>query len=488
VLYHACVCLEQGKAKSDRPDRIPPPRPGEEIEGRIEDLAYGGWAVLRHAGWVVLIRGAFPGERVRVGLRRKRKGRFEGVLLEVLESSPDRIPPACPHLPVCGGCALQGLAHQAQARWKGNQAVELLRRIGAVTPRAVLPVWQSPFPWFYRNKMEFTFSRRPWVTREVLDSGAPLPTGPALGLHPRGRFDAVFDVTDCRLQSPLSNRIVAAMRTIAKRRNLSVYDSREDAGLLRHLVIRQAATSGDLLVILVVRSEHPDLAEIAAELQQAVPEITTVVASINLRRATVAQGDYEIPLIGPPFWRETLAGLQFQIGASSFFQTQAPGAEALIEQVLDWSGAAPGQRILDLYCGAGTFSLPLAQRCTELWGVEAVAGAVREAQENARRNGIGNVRFLCAPVEERGPQPWERTGWDLLLIDPPRSGLHPRARRRIIALAVPRLLYVSCNPATLARDAGELIGEGGYRAERLRVFDLFPQTPHLESVLLLERE
>ncbi|MFH1143143.1 MAG: 23S rRNA (uracil(1939)-C(5))-methyltransferase RlmD [Candidatus Eisenbacteria bacterium] len=462
-------------------------KPGDTVSGVVSDLAYGGAGVLRVSGWVVMVPGAFPSDRILARLRRKRRGIYEGELTAVEEASPDRVPAACPHAALCGGCALQGLSPAAQTQWKNAQARELLRRIGHVEPEQVEQPWSPPAPWFYRNKMEFTFSRRPWIERAALDRGDLPGPGPALGLHPRGRFDAVFDVSDCRLQSPLSNHIVEAVRREARTLGLAAYNSHKDQGLLRHLVIRRSATTPDLLIVLVARLEDPALARLARAATAAVPEITGAVAAVNLRRATVAQGDYELPLLGERCWHETVAGIRYRIGASSFFQTQTAGAEALVATALEWGAPKGGERILDLYCGAGTFSLPLARRARALLGVESFPGAVDEARANAQANGIPRAEFLCAVIEERGEQPWQHEPWDLVLLDPPRSGLHPRALEKVRALQAPRILYISCNPSTLARDAGVLVNEAGYRPRRLRVFDLFPQTPHLESMLLLQR-
>lgn len=468
-----------------KPERAP--RAGETVAGEVTDLAYGGAGVLRVAGWVVMVPHAFPGDFVSVRLRRRRKGLFEGELLEVVTPSPDRVAATCPHAGLCGGCALQCLAPAAQLRWKEAQALALLQRLGRVTPESIAPAWQSPEVWFYRNKMEFTFARRPWVPAEQLHAGGPLPQTVALGLHLRGRFDAIFDVEDCHLQAPLTNRVVAALREIAHRRGLPAYDSRSDAGLLRHLVVRHSHHHPDRLLVLVVRQEDPILPTIARELQAAVPEVTGIVASVNLRRATVARGDYDLPLLGNPFWRETIAGIEFRIGASSFFQTQTRGAEALAAEVREAADAAPGTRLLDLYCGAGTLSLPLARDGARVTGVEILPAAVEEARATAEANGIAGAEYRCAAIETKVSEAWETEPWDVVLVDPPRSGLHPRALQKLRELRAPRIVYVSCNPSTLARDAGALVNEDGYRARRLRVFDLFPQTPHLECVMTLTR-
>jgi 23S rRNA (uracil1939-C5)-methyltransferase len=472
---------------AERSDQIAP-RVGDAVTGEVIDLAYGGAGVLRVSGWVVMVPHAFPGDTVRVALRRRRKGLYEGELLEVVTPSADRTPPLCRHRDVCGGCALQGLSAEAQLRWKNAQAATLLQRLGRIEVEETATPWRGPEPWFYRNKMEFTFGRRPWVPRAELLSGAPFPQGIALGLHPRGRFDGIFDVEACRLQSEVSNRVVVALREIARRLDLPCYDSHRDEGLLRHLVVRQSAGFGDLLLVLVARREDERLAAVAHELRAAVPEVTGIVASINLRRAAVARGDYDRLLLGEPFWRETVGGVDFRIGASSFFQTQTAGAEALAREVAEQSDAAPGARVLDLYCGAGTLGLPLARSGARVLGVEILPAAVEEARATAAANGIGSAEFRCAEVETPGREPWEDGSWDVVLVDPPRSGLHPRALAKLRGLGAPRIVYVSCNPSTLARDAAALVGEDGYRARRLRVVDLFPQTPHQESVLTQTRD
>lgn len=480
----------------------PKPKRGQEFTAEVVDLAYGGAGVVRLDGPVAMVRGAFPGERVRLRILRKRKGVYEGELIEVLEPSAHREPPACPHVAICGGCGLQGLGAREQTRWKARQAKELLRRIGGVVPEQEAEPWDSPRKYGYRNKMEFTFAPRPWMTREDLDSGRPFEPGPALGLHPRGVFQGVFNVTDCRLQSPLTNRILELVRRHARESGWTAYDCRRDDGLLRHVIVRQSATTSDLLVVLVARREDPAAFELLRHLAEAVPEITGTVLCVNRRKAMIATGERLVPVTGRPLWREQLAGLTYDIGPISFFQTQSAGAEALLNEVLAVGGFGPRDRVLDLYCGIGAFSLPLAQRVRTVLGVEILPEAVAEARHNAEQNGIANVHFVASPVEAKASDPeaeanrvWEAPAetpakeapWDAIVVDPPRSGLHPRALKKVLRLRASRIVYVSCNPATLARDAGLLVEEGGYHARRLRVFNLFPQTPHLESVLLLER-
>jgi 23S rRNA (uracil1939-C5)-methyltransferase len=466
------------------------PRPGETLELAVRDLAFGGRGVASHEGLVVLVRGGLPGDHLLARVTRRRPRYLEADAQELLEPSPQRREPPCRHAAVCGGCPLMALPEPEQTRHKHRQALELLRRIGGIEPREVDPPEPAPRPLWYRNKMEFTFGRP-----------ADAPPGElhrvALGLHPPGRFDRVFDVTDCRLQSPLTNRILAVLRELAKRLGLPRYDSRRDSGLLRHVVVRSARYWPDLLVVLVVREWEERLRDVARELRAQVPQVTGVTLLVNRRRATVAQGEEEIPLVGRPFLLETLGGWTWRIGASTFFQTSPEGAERLIQRVLAWGQPTPEQTVVDLYCGVGTFTLPLARRAARVVGIESAPESVAEAREAARRHGVGNVAIVEAAVEDvlrpgagPGETPRERLGLDrapdLVVLDPPRAGLHPKALRGLVALAPRRILYVSCNPSTQARDAGRL-QEAGYRALRYQVLDLFPQTPHMEAILLMER-
>jgi 23S rRNA (uracil1939-C5)-methyltransferase len=351
--------------------------------------------------------------------------------------------------------------------------------------------------------MEFTFSRRPWseeppdpeTKRRRIDELA-------LGLHPRGRYEAVFNVTDCRLQSPITNRIVQELRSAAIRLGLPAYDSHADDGLLRHLVTRTAAHWPDLLAVLVVREWDDRLMELASGLRRKVPQITGFVALINRERATVARGSESRTLWGRPYIRETIGGWTWRIGPSTFFQTSAAGAEILLAKALEWSQPGAGQTGIDLFCGAGTFTLPLARRMNRVIGIEAVSEAVFEGRAAAERAGLGNVVFIQAAVEDalRAGAAGDRAAAreellkqlrlerppDLVLLDPPRAGLHPKSLPGLALLAPRRIVYISCNPSTQARDAGALV-EAGYRPLKFQVCDLFPQTPHMESILLLER-
>lgn len=477
-------------------------RRGSEIEVVVRDLAYGGAGVADLEGLVVMVQGGLPGDRVRAQIRRKRSKYMEARAIEILQPSSLRRSVPCPHVGVCGGCPLMALDVSRQTEAKALQGLELLRRIGGFAPDDILPPIPPPRPLWYRNKMEFTFSRRPWSEKPPAAS-AISSRGPALGLHPPGRFDLVFDVTDCKLQSPLTNRILSCIRLETQRLSLPCYESRRDEGLLRHVILRTSRHWPDLLVALVTREWDRRIEELAATLRREVPQVTGCVLLINRQRATVARGDEERLLWGRPFIRESLGGWTWNISASSFFQTSTEGAEILLNKVLEWSQPETTETCVDLYCGVGTFTLPLGRRMRRVVGIESVGDAVRTASEMSERHGLGNVSIMEALVENVLRLPHEARGEggqralldrlelesspDLLLLDPPRAGLHPKALPGVMALSPGRILYVSCNPATQARDAGALVSEG-YRPVRFQVLNLFPQTPHMESLLLLKRD
>ncbi|MBK8230149.1 MAG: 23S rRNA (uracil(1939)-C(5))-methyltransferase RlmD [Candidatus Eisenbacteria bacterium] len=454
------------------------------ITVEIDSLAFGGEGVGRVDGKVRFVAGALPGERVLAEPVRSRRQYEQMRLREILTASPDRLPPRCPHTAVCGGCSLQTLRYERQIEAKAQQVRELLARVGRVTVPEPHPPLPSPLLEGYRNKMEFTFAGRGWC----LD-GPPLeptPT-PALGLHVPGRFDAVFDLERCILPGEPFLQALNTVRNFARAENLSAYRSREDSGLLRHLVIREGQNTGEVLVALVTREMDDALHRLAPRLAETVRGLVGFVVIVNRRTATIARGDEEFLLFGRPYFRETLRGLAFELSAQSFFQTNTRGAEVLVD-ALARMAEGHGGRLLDLYCGAGTLGLALAQNFDSVLGVEQVASAVSDAERNAARNGIPNARFLRADVEAwiREPEAVPEQ-FDVVIVDPPRAGLHPKALKGMIALGAPTVLYVSCNPSTLARDAATMI-EAGYRADELQIVDLFPHTAHVESIVRFTRE
>ncbi len=462
-----------------RRNRIPP----DALEIRVDALALGGEGIARSSGKACFVRGVFPGEIALAVPTSRRKSYDRLRLLEIVEPSMDRLPPLCPHAGVCGGCVLQQLRYGAQLEAKASQVREVLRRLGRIEANEPDPPFAAPVRIGYRNKMEFTFSHRAWDP-----AGPPQTPGPnpALGLHVPGRFDAVFDLRRCVLPDPEAVRVLDAVRTFARERSLTAWDGRTDQGILRHLVIRHGLNTGEMLAGLVVRHTDGIPPELGPAIAAAAPSLVGIQLLHNPGRATVAQGEV-IPFWGRPVIRERLLDLTFELRVESFFQTSTPGAEMLLRVLRATACGVKGRRLLDLYCGVGTLGLALAASFEEILGVEQVPGAVEDARRNALLNGIGNARFLQASVEDwirdSGIEPGH---YDTVLVDPPRAGLHPRALEGILRLLPGSVLYVSCNPATLARDAARL-RENGYEPRSLRILDLFPQTAHVECILHLQR-
>lgn len=463
----------QGMARKKQP-QVP-------IELEIDDLAFGGEGVGRLEGQVHFVAGAFPGERVVAVPVRGRKRWQRARLVKILDPSPHRIPPRCSHTGLCGGCVYQCLDYEHQLEAKAGQVRENISRIAHVDPPEPDPPVPAPDQFHYRNKMEFSFAPRAWDPAGVPD--APTPD-PALGLHVPGRFDAIFDVIDCALTDPEVNELLALIREFARQRGIGGYHGRHGSGVLRHLVTRISKHTGEWLLALVVRSEDPNLAELASLCVRKHPRIAGFILWIHEGLATVARADRQVVLHGKERIVERLLDLEFELSASSFFQTNSAAAAGLLEEL---RRIAPRVgTILDLYCGVGTLGLALAGQCEQLVGIESVEAAVADARRNAERNGITNARFETAKTEDWLPLARQLAA-DLVIVDPPRAGLHPRALSGLVDLSPPRIIYVSCNPSTLARDI-ETITSAGYRADRMRVFDLFPHTPHVETVMSLSRQ
>ncbi len=453
------------------------------FEVRIDSLAFGGEGIARRDGKVCFVPGALPGERAEVVPASTRRSYDRMRLLRILEPAPERRLPLCPHTDVCGGCSLQCLSYEAQLAAKADQVRNSLDRLARITVPEAGPPLPSPLLVGYRNKMEFTFAPRPWLAGGPPE--VPLE-GPALGLHVPGRFDAVFDLESCALASGNARRAVEIVRAFARARGLAAWRSDTDAGLLRHLLIREGRNTGELLIGLVVRALDPALQELAPLLAAQIPSLVGMVLLLNTRLATVARGEEEIVVFGRPWLRETLSGRTFQLQVQSFFQTNTWGAEALVAALRRMVAGSPRAKLLDLYCGAGTLGILLADLFDVVVGIESVPSAVADARRNAALNGVENARFVEGLAEDwlRGSDPDHEA--PVVVVDPPRAGLHPRALRGLIDLAPERIVYVSCHPATLARDAAVLCDEG-YLPRQLQIVDLFPHTAHVESILLLER-
>jgi len=457
---------------------------------RIESVAFGGQGVARSAtGRVLFVRGGLPGDTVEVEVGRGRRRHAEARVLRVVEPSPERVPARCAHQGYCGGCPLQTLAYPAQLREKQAMVTEAWKRIGGLAVERVDPILPADRLFEYRNKMEFGFSDQAWV--EACEHDPEAPTDFGLGQHVPGVYSKVFDLRECHLQGPWTARILEEIRSYVRERGGgagAVWSTKTASGFWRFVVLRESRATGErLLNIVVSRGGDPRPAELAAWLGERLPGVLTgMVSTVSAGSGMVATGQADQVLLGDGLWRERLGGLVFELAPQAFFQTNTEQAEHLFQLVEDHLGEDPAEVLLDLYCGTGAIALRLAGRARRVVGVEIVPEAVAAARRQAQLNGLAErVEFHAGDVGallKAGVLPCP----DVVVVDPPRGGLAASVVDRLLELGPRRLVYVSCNPATQARDAA-LLAAGGYRALRLSPVDMFPHTFHVESVASFKR-
>jgi 23S rRNA (uracil1939-C5)-methyltransferase len=448
------------------------PKRGDIISLVVDDLAFGGEGVGRHDGYVMFVRGGLPGDHLRVAVTEARGRYGRGSVVEIISPSPDRVEAPCPYFGRCGGCRLQHLAYPAQLAFKEKQVRDCLTRLGGLPPFELRPILPAPEAYGYRNKMEFTVAEPP-VT---------------VGLHAAERYDVVLDIERCLLQSDAMNVLLDEFRSQARARGLSVWDQQSERGLLRFVTLREGRRTGQAMVNVVAAAPDVEaLVPMAEALRARVPTTASVLLNVNDRKASVAVGTEEHLLLGRDHIMESMDGVVFQVSANSFFQTNTVQAERLFAIVADACVLDGSETVMDLYSGTGAISLLLARRARHVYGIELAPAAVADAVRNARANSIENATFLAGEVRHVLPT-LVRDGVraTVVVADPPRAGFHPKALSALAALGPARLVYVSCNPATLARDVGELVRHG-YRMEWVQPVDMFPQTPHIEAVARLGR-
>jgi 23S rRNA (uracil1939-C5)-methyltransferase len=446
----------------------------EELELRVDSLAYGGNGVARLNGFVVFVRRALPGDTVRATVTKVKRGFAEATATEVLVPSPDRTDAPCKHYyEGCGGCRFQDLRYQAQVAAKQAQVGDALRRIGGLAEPPLEPILPAEEQFHYRNKLEYSFT----VTQR----------GAALGFHRAGRWDEVIEIDRCWITTDLGNGIRDAVRDWAQEEGLPSYDQEAQRGYLRHLVVREGRNSGQALVQLVTAPGDLQGADRLVAALREFPEVRSIHWAVNDSPAEVTNLPTNL-LWGEEAIEETILGLRFRVRPNAFLQTNTRMAELLYDLAIDYAGLTGSETVYDLYCGIGTIGLSMASRALTVWGVEANEESVACAIENAGLNGITNAAFFAGEVGASLEDLADRAGPpDVAVVDPPRAGLSGKALRRLARLKAPKIVYVSCNPTTLAGNVKELVGEGGYTLQRVKPVDMFPHTPHVESVALLTR-
>lgn len=455
--------------KPIRPEQI---QKRQALELRVDDLAYGGRGIARIEEFVIFVDKAVPGDRVRARVTRRKKNYAEARIDEVLEPSPDRIEAPCPLFGQCGGCTWQNIPYEVQLRHKQKQAEAVLQHLGKCRPERIAPIIASPEAWRYRNKMDFTFG--------VGSDGEPI-----LGFHRPGQFSHILEVPACLLQPEPLDALLGAVTRWVRERGLSAYNPHSHRGFLRHLVLRHSRHTDEFLAVLLTsKGSLPEPQTLVDAMRGACPGLKGFVWGLNAGLADVARQDTELWRWGEPSLDEKLGDRVFRVSPLSFFQVNTPAAQLLYGAVRDMISTDRPVRLLDAYCGTGSIGIFCADRAREVVGIEVVREAVWDARDNASRNAIANCTFLAGQMRDTLPLALNMPGgpFECVVMDPPRGGMDKRSLRGLLALRAPELIYVSCNPSTLARDL-VAITEAGYRPTLMQPVDLFPQTFHIETIV-----
>jgi 23S rRNA (uracil1939-C5)-methyltransferase len=453
-------------------------RKSDTVELWIDRMAYGGKGIARLDGLVVFVEKAVPGDRVMARIVRKKKDYAEAKLEELLDPSPDRINALCPYSGYCGGCSFQHLRYEKQLEYKTGHIKDAMARIGAIDNVLVHDVIPSDRIYGYRNKMEFSFSDRCWLPAEKYAKGER-EGGFGLGLHMPGTFFKVMDIDACLLQHDTGNFILNEVKRYVKESGVPVYGLKDHRGFWRFLTLRYSTAFDEWLINLVTSEEdRAAVMPLAESLFKVTDRIKTVVNNINTRKAAIASGEREIILSGEGYIRDRIGPHTFQVSANSFFQTNSSGAATLYEKVVEYAEPEGHEVVLDLYCGTGTIPIFLSKKAKEVIGMEIVGAALQDAERNCISNNALNCRFMLGDIRETLPD--IRFKPDVLIIDPPRAGIHEDILKGIMSMAVKKVVYVSCNPATMARDIGRMSDR--YLVKEIQPVDMFPHTYHIEAV------
>ena len=458
-----------------------------QIEGlRITDIAAEGKSLGKYNDMVVFVPHTVPGDVVNIQVNNKRRRFMEGYVLDFVEYSPLRTEPFCKHYGECGGCKWQALPYPMQLEYKQKQVEDQLRRLGGIELPEISPIIGSARSEYYRNKLEFTFSNKRWVPRSEVAEGAAMGSGNALGFHIPGMFDKVLDVEWCHLQDEPSNAIRLAVKRFAEENGLEFYNLREHQGLLRNIIIR-TSTTGEVMVTVVFAREDERNGTLMDFLTKQFPQITSLNYIVN-SKLNDSIGDLEAHCYsGKPYMEERMEGLSFRINPKSFYQTNSEQAYNLYKVARDFAELTGEEVVYDLYTGTGTIANFVAAQAKRVVGIEYVPEAIEDAKQNSALNGIGNTLFFAGDMKDVLNEEFiARHGRpDVIILAPPRAGIHADVAATILAAAPARMVYVSCNPATQARDL--TIFDPAYRVTKVQPVDMFPHTHHVENVVQLVR-
>ena len=452
---------------------------------RIEEMAAEGKCLARHENLVIFVKDVAPGDVVDLKVTKQKKNFLEASPIHFHAYSDLRVEPFCEHFGVCGGCKWQHIGYDTQLFFKQKQVKDNLERIGKIGVKPIIPIKASDKTAYYRNKLEYTFSNNSWLTTEQIQSGQEYDRN-ALGFHIPARFDKILDIKHCYLQPDPSNNIRLSVRQYAKLHNLVFFDMVKMEGFLRNLIIRTANTGDVMVIVQVYYEDMLALTGLLEHLKTNFPDITSLQYVINGKGNETFHDLEVICFHGEPYIYEEMEGLRFRVGPKSFYQTNSDQAYELYKITRDFAGLTGSEIVYDLYTGAGTIANFVAHQAKKVIGVEYVASAIKDAKLNSSINNINNTKFYAGDIKEVLNDTFmqEHGQPDVIITDPPRAGMHPEVVEKLNQLRANRIVYVSCNPATQARDLEAL--SANYEVLRIQPVDMFPQTHHVENVVLLE--
>ncbi|BDX37460.1 23S rRNA (uracil-5-)-methyltransferase RumA [Tenuifilaceae bacterium CYCD] len=453
---------------------------------KIEDVAAEGKALARVNDKVLFTAFAVPGDVVDIQITNKRKSYLEGYVVNYREYSSLRTKPFCEHFGMCGGCKWQNLPYSEQLKFKQKQVVDQLTRIAKVDLPEISPILGSAKTTHYRNKLEFTFSESRWLSQEEIASGANFEQEPALGYHIPGKFDKVFDVKNCYLQPEPSNSIRLSIKKYAIENNLPFLNLRSKDGLLRNIIVRTAST-GDVMVIVVVKEFNDTVKGLLNHVKNGFPQVTSLFYVENQKVNDTINDLNLVFFHGKDHILEEMEGIKFKVGPKSFYQTNSDQAYELYKVAREFADIKPEDHVYDLYTGTGTIANFVAARAKHVVGIEYVPEAIEDAKVNSEINGIINTSFFAGDIKDLLTESFmQDQGYpDVVILDPPRAGVHPDVLEAILHANPKRIVYVSCNPSTQARDIAIL--DKGFSVSRIQPVDMFPHTHHVENVVLMEK-
>ncbi len=452
----------------------------------IAGVAAEGKAIARHNDMVIFVNYGAPGDVVDIQIKKTRRRHLEGEIIRFHEKSASRTEPFCEHFGICGGCKWQHLSYDEQLRYKQKQVTDNIERIGKVNyPFDLIPILGSVETQFYRNKLEYTFASRRWLTPNEIQSGKEIKNSEALGYHIPGFYDKVLDINKCWLQPEPSNDIRLGIKEFAIKNNIDFYDFRTKTGLLRNIIIRNNERGEFMLILVLFSGEEDKREKLLKYIQDSSPKIISVYYMINDKQNTSIADLDPVHFAGEHYLTEEMEGLKFRIGPKSFYQTNSRQAYELYKVARNFAELTGKELVYDLYTGTGTIANFVAPQAKKVVGIEYIEEAVSHARENSRLNKLDNLVFEAGDMAKvLTPQFMDHHGKpDVIITDPPRAGMHPDVLKQIIASEAGRIVYVSCNPATQARDIEML--SSSYKVKKVQAVDMFPHTQHVESVLLM---